>query len=226
MQYITPSGFIGYSGVWSGDNDVDFGTTSINAIGKVHLTTQATPKLTVAPNGNIGIGGTSPTAKLHIFQGGQGINTGLRFTDGTANEDWSVRHGFGLSFFYGSDIRATISANNGAYIQGSDASLKTKVTKLNSVLDRVSKLRATTYRYKSDKNQNQTMGFIAQEVQPIFPELVETMGPEEILGINYAGFSVVAIRAIQEQQQIIDSQSEKIADLEERLERLEAKFSN
>jgi hypothetical protein len=66
MQYITPSGFIGYSGVWSGNNDVDFGTTSGNTTGKVHLTTGATPKLTVASNGNVGIGTTSPTSKLEV----------------------------------------------------------------------------------------------------------------------------------------------------------------
>ena len=67
MQYATSSGSIGYSGVWSGDNDVDFGTTDSNPTGKVHLTTEATPKLTVLPIGHVGIGNT--TQKGHyIFQ--------------------------------------------------------------------------------------------------------------------------------------------------------------
>ncbi len=225
MQYATPSGKIGYSGVWSNDNDVDFGTTVSNNIGKVHLTTKATPKLTVTANGNVGIGGTSPTAKLHIFQSGQALDSGLRFSDGI-NEDWTVRHGFGLSFFFGNTRKATISANNGAYIQVSDRNLKTNIASLGSVLERVNQLRPATYSYKADEIKKTTLGLIAQEVKPLFPELVSTSGKEKLLGLDYGAFSVVAIKAIQEQQMLIDQQSEKISDLEERLSKLEAIIGN
>lgn len=46
----------GYIGSFSGNaEDVDFGTGAGNATGKVHLTIQALPKLTVETNGNINI---------------------------------------------------------------------------------------------------------------------------------------------------------------------------
>lgn len=224
MQYATPSGSVGYSGVWSGDNDVDFGTTSINNIGKVHLTTKATPKLTVTANGNVGIGGTSPTARLHIFQKSQNVGTGLRFSDGTTNKDWDLTHGFGLMFHYGGEIRGFISANSGAYTQASDRRLKTNIMSLGPVLESVNQLRPTTYSYKADEKKKTTLGLIAQEVQPLFPELVSNTGEENMLGLDYGAFSIVAIKAIQEQQTIMDKQAEKISELEQRLLRLEEKL--
>ncbi len=179
--------------------------------------------MTIAGSGNVGIGGSSPTARLHIFQGGQEIEKGLRFSDGI-NQDWTVAHGFGLSFYYGGNFRAAINANNGAYIQASDARLKSNIKTLSPVLEKVKQLRPSTYFYNSDEKQNITVGLIAQDVQPLFPELVSSSGEEKILGIDYSTFSVVAIKAIQEQQTIIDKQSMIISNLEKRLKRLETKM--
>jgi tRNA nucleotidyltransferase (CCA-adding enzyme) len=82
-----------------------------------------------------------------------------------------------------------------------------------AVLDRVMELQARTYQFKNQNETNKTStGFIAQEVMPLFPELVEdfkyptkdTTDNNIYHGINYAGFSVIAIKAIQEQQTEID----------------------
>jgi hypothetical protein len=57
----------GYLGSFAGSaEDVDFGTASGNAAGKLHLTIQASPKLTINASGNVGIGITSPNYKLHV----------------------------------------------------------------------------------------------------------------------------------------------------------------
>jgi hypothetical protein len=77
------------------------------------------------------------------------------------------------------------------------------------------------------------IGFIAQEVEPIFPELVTPPtndGKRETpYMMNYAGFGVLAIKAIQEQQEILDLQikvnldQQAIIDAqEERISKLEA----
>jgi hypothetical protein len=56
----------GYIGSFAGNpEDVDFGTYAGNT-GSVHLTTNDTPKLTVANSGNVGIGTTTPDATLHV----------------------------------------------------------------------------------------------------------------------------------------------------------------
>ena len=66
MAYNNSSGYVGYSGVFTGDKDMDFGTGFLNGTGKVHLVTNAIPKLTVAANGDVGIGTTTPTVKLDV----------------------------------------------------------------------------------------------------------------------------------------------------------------
>ncbi|HOZ80354.1 MAG TPA: tail fiber domain-containing protein, partial [Ferruginibacter sp.] len=60
-------------------------------------------------------------------------------------------------------------------------------------------------------------GFMAQDVQKIFPDAVvenELKNGEKRLGINYQYFTVLAIKGLQEQQQQIQSQEERIAKLE------------
>jgi hypothetical protein len=79
-----------------------------------------------------------------------------------------------------------------------------------------------TYHYKDNKKDKRSFGLVAQNVRQYFPEIVSVSGSEEgLLGIDYTKTGVLAIKAIQEQQQIIESQQAKIAELEKRLERLE-----
>jgi hypothetical protein len=60
----------GYIGSYAGNNaDVDFGTATSNATGKLHLTINAVPKMTISTTGNVGVGTLAPTAKLDIAGG-------------------------------------------------------------------------------------------------------------------------------------------------------------
>ncbi|HPN71726.1 MAG TPA: hypothetical protein PLZ32_19505, partial [Saprospiraceae bacterium] len=57
----------GYIGSFSGaEEDVELGTYSSNTTGKVHLTTNNTPRLSVRNDGNVGIGVTNAISKLHV----------------------------------------------------------------------------------------------------------------------------------------------------------------
>ncbi len=67
-------------------------------------------------------------------------------------------------------------------------------------------------------------GFIAQDVKQLFPELVfggSDNPKQDFLTLNYAGFSVIAINAMQEQQQQIERLKQQNEALNRRLERLE-----
>jgi hypothetical protein len=62
----------GYIGSYAGSSsDVDFGTRVGNNSGSVHLTINASPKLTVRPNGQVGIGTTTPAAGYQLSVAGK-----------------------------------------------------------------------------------------------------------------------------------------------------------
>lgn len=88
-------------------------------------------------------------------------------------------------------------------------------------------LQPKTYQYKHmGDNAPLSYGFIAQDVEKIYPEFVMT-DSEGMKSIAYSNFGVVAISAVQEQQQIIeqqqlDEQQQQIEQLLERLEKLES----
>ncbi|MEM8967952.1 MAG: tail fiber domain-containing protein, partial [Bacteroidota bacterium] len=179
--------------------------------------------MTFDGNGNVGVRVDNPTARLHIGQRGQSVGRGLRFSDGTANEDWDITHGFSLRLHYGGELRGFFNANTGAYVQSSDGRMKQGAENLDQVLPQLKQLHPLTYRYRNARTSEKTIGFVAQEVSPLFPELVHYSEADDIYGIDYVGFSVVAIKAIQEQQIIIEAQQQSINTLLKRLETLEAK---
>ncbi|MEN7547011.1 tail fiber domain-containing protein [Rapidithrix thailandica] len=176
--------------------------------------------LTIRGDGNVGVFDASPTARLHIGQQGQAVGNGLRFDDGV-NQDWDITHGFGLRFHYGGALRSFINATTGAYTQSSDRRLKTDMEAVGTVLPQVNRLKALRYQYITSAIPEKTLGFIAQDVLPLFPELVHYSQADDLYGINYAGFSVIAIKAIQEQQTVMDEQQQTIDDLLKRVEALE-----
>jgi len=78
-------------------------------------------------------------------------------------------------------------------------------------------LEAKKYQYKTNKNETYH-GFLAQEVQKIFPEVISEAKAREVdetstFLIDYNQLTVLAIAAINEQQQIIDEQASEIEHL-------------
>lgn len=111
----------GYIGSYSGKNeDVDFGTGTLNSSGSVHLTIQAVPKLTVDSSGKVGIGTQTPQTALQINSGtgvlaigDQGGWTALglaNYVPGAYN--LIANGGSYLSFLYSPSFTTSISSSN------------------------------------------------------------------------------------------------------------------
>ena len=95
--------------------------------------------------------------------------------------------------------------DNGNYFANSDRRLKENIQQMDAVLPRVMQLRPTHYNFKADAQKHKQSGFIAQELEQLFPTLVSTVpgrekGDPSTSGIDYGGLSVIAIKAIQELQ--------------------------
>jgi hypothetical protein len=125
----------------------------------------------------------------------------IRRDIGARSQFWTISHpgSENLDFHYGASgaYKAYVRQTDGAWVQSSDIRLKEQIKPVESVLEKVAKLKVSRYFYKTDSlHTNQQMGLIAQEVLPFFPEFVTQNG--QYYGVNYGGLSVVAIKAIQE----------------------------
>ena len=97
-----------------------------------------------------------------------------------------------------------VYATNGVD-QTSDQRLKTNIKPLERALDKVLTLNGITYewRVKEFPNKNfdsdRHVGVIAQEVEDVLPEAVET-GADGYKSVNYSNITPLLIEAIKEQQ--------------------------
>jgi hypothetical protein len=75
-------------------------------------------------------------------------------------------------------------------------------------------------REENQKLSKTQMGFVAQEIERVFPDWVRT-DEQGFKQINLDRLNPVLVNAINEQQALIDKQQKTISDLEARLQRLE-----
>jgi hypothetical protein len=117
---------------------------------------------------------------------------------------------------YNGVAKGKFSNVNGAYTLVSDISMKKDISPMEPVLDQLLQVKAYQYHYLDNESTDPlSHGFIAQEVQKLFPSFVSVAGYEngkELLGIDYTNFTVMAIKAIQEQQAIVQNQHLTISE--------------
>ncbi|MCB0689581.1 MAG: tail fiber domain-containing protein [Saprospiraceae bacterium] len=163
-------------------------------------------------NPRVGLNTIVPTAELHIIQDALPVLNDLDQAAisnyGIKLSKWNIVQNSldNLSFIYNGIWRSYISNATGNYVNGSDRRLKEDFQPLKDCLSKVLQLRPASYRYRgSDKP---TIGFIAQDVESIFPELV--YNEEVYKALSYDNFAVLAIKAIQEQQVIIETLQDQV----------------
>jgi hypothetical protein len=104
----------------------------------------------------------------------------------------------------------------------SDARLKTNIITIPDALNKVMMLRGVNYEWKDQASleKGKRIGFIAQEVEPIVPEVVSKS--EDTYMMQYAPITALLVEAVKEQQKMIVTQKDQIKSLEENTEQLKA----
>ncbi|WKZ26616.1 MAG: tail fiber domain-containing protein [Candidatus Paceibacterota bacterium] len=113
------------------------------------------------------------------------------------------------------DLRVTGDVYAKNFNQSSDANLKTNIQNLSDSLAKIIELRGVTFNWKNRVDEKENIGFIAQEIEKIFPELVH--GEDGQKSVNYVSLVPVLVEAVKE----LD---EKNKELEARLEKLEKRL--
>ena len=129
---------------------------------------------------------------------------------------------------------------SGPYIDVSDERLKTKIERITSagMLEKLTRLKAVKYRLKkNDARSNlhhqrgnpKEIGFLAQEVKEIFPDLV-TVRPDGFLGVQYSRFVPLIMAGMQDIQDKMrgfqrenEFMKETVNELKNRITLLEAR---
>ncbi len=99
-------------------------------------------------------------------------------------------------------------------LNGSDLRIKKDIELAEELLEKVMNIQLVRFRYLTQPEDSpKNLGVIAQDIQKVFPELVDTTYNEtdqEILTVDYQEFAPMALKAIQELKFELDSLKEKI----------------
>ena len=113
-----------------------------------------------------------------------------------------------FSFWHGKSKNA-----NNSYGAISDISLKENIVDATSKLEDLCKVKIRQYNLKSDEIKTKQIGVVAQELEEIFPSMIEK-DVDGIKGVKYSVFVPMLIKAVQELNAKVDAQTAEIAALE------------
>jgi hypothetical protein len=157
-------------------------------------------------------GGVHNTATGNLsFAFGYGAYTDI---DSTAVFDWGPGKG---TVFIGKDADSSayrLYVNGYAYAAGdwlaSDRDFKTDIRPINEPLEVVSNLNPVRFAWRDGLKEygiecdREDVGFIAQELQQVLPELVREGADRDHLAVNYDHITAVNTAAIQELIRVVD----------------------
>ena len=104
----------------------------------------------------------------------------------------------------------------GDLITSSDTNLKSNISSLGPVLTKLISLNPKRYTMNNDKDQKEKIGLLAQDVQAVFPELVDENG--EFMSVNYQALIPILISAVNEQAKRNESLIQRIENLKSKIQ--------
>ncbi len=127
---------------------------------------------------------------------------------------------------------ARLNWNSNTSYGHSDKRLKINITNLDSkvILDKLIQLQGVSFKWElKELSETLNFGFIAQDVEAVFPDLVQMSPMTDKRVLPYDAFTALLVEAIKARQAIIEAQRAELEQLnldfealEERLDRLES----
>lgn len=172
------------------------------AVGHWDVTTSTfTNRLHIAADGKVGVGIAAPTEKLHVYGG-------VKFEGLAAGSSGN---------YVCRDTNGVIT--HGGSCSTSDMRLKKDVKPVREALTKVVQLQGVTYKWKDEaRGQRTELGLIAQDVEKVVPEVVDTANDDMgTRSIRYEDLVALLIESTKEQQAQIKAQQQRIEALEAKL---------
>jgi len=205
-------------------NDTVFNEDSIDVDFRVESNGQSSMLFVDGGNDRVGVGTSSPNTDFEVRKG---VTSAIRVSGGS-NTNYKTEIGYdnstgpyiksgssgiqSLQFYVdNTSLALTLAANDVAtftsdvnatnFNSTSDANLKTNVETLTGSLDAVKSLRGVSFDWL--ENGGSEIGVIAQEVEDVLPDVVNT-NEDGIKSVKYGNMVAVLIEAMKEQQAQID----------------------
>lgn len=138
----------------------------------------------------------------------------LTFGTGTATEAQMYYLKTNDRLFVVNSTAGVYLANNGtSWTSNSDERKKDIIEPIENGLEKVSTLRSVIGKYKADEEGTRRAFLIAQDVQAVLPEAVDSSDPDD-LGVQYTDVIPLLVASIKELKAIVDTQAEQIKALE------------
>lgn len=235
------SAFNSFLGRRVGGDDIIFGTLAGGPIVERVRFSMAGLDVTgsMTATGNVGIGTTTPLAKLHIDTGISTTSyTGIKLQnafktwtignnvpnnynnifsifDGTTSRLWigdTGNVGIGvINPSYRLDVSGTIRGFG--ITDSSDIRLKKDIEPLDLSLEKILKVKGVSYYWIDKSMPKKQIGFVAQDLEKIYPELVETDN-KGMKSVNYSHLVapvVEAVKSLYEKVMVLFDRNEQLA---------------
>ena len=178
--------------------------------------TNGTERMRINTTGDLSVGTASAIASARLSVLATSATNGITCQQVIdSNAVYGGVNAAGSSTFY---VLGTgqIYSTSGSISVISDISQKENIIDIPYGLTTVSQLRPVKFDFKKGcaSEEKGLLGFIAQDVETVIPELVKPFGDEGLISLKTGDMIPVLVKAIQEQQALIQSLTDRITALE------------
>jgi len=193
----------------------DEGNTGASS--NINFRVDGSERARIDSSGNLLVGKTTAS---YTTAGVLITSTGIVNSAAASSDFWNTYNTTAGAYRFYVTSAGTVNATSTSISAISDQRLKENVRDLDTGLDSIMALQPRRFDWKEGKGQDKkdVAGFIAQEFETVFPECVSTSkaGEDgiEYKNINHETLIPTLVKAIQEQQALITTLTERITALE------------